>query len=87
MRMKPMKLATTVMLTTWLGGCFATTTVVQPPTLAEIRRDICGRPMTPEERRAVARELLALPVGTVDETARQLERLNDGARICIRGAP
>lgn len=52
--------------------------------IARALADICPRPMATAEISAVAAELeLALP-GTVDETARQVERLDDEARACRR---
>jgi len=70
-------LATVATLAMSLQGC------VTAPTVSETRAAVCPRPMTSAELTRAADALDALPRGAdLDFIAAQLERLNDGARIC-----
>lgn len=50
--------------------------------IAGVLADVCPRPMTTAELSAVVDELERAAPGTVDATARQVERLDDEARAC-----
>ena len=72
-------LAIAGLLTLFVTGCVS----VQAPTVSETRAAVCPRPMTGAELTRAADALDALPRGRdLDFLAGQLERLDDGARIC-----
>ena len=74
---KPMTLATVAMLTMWLSAC------VTAPNVSETRAAVCPRPMSASELTRAADAIDALPRGAdLNFIAAQLERLDDGARIC-----
>ena len=63
-------------------GCVS----VQAPNVSETRAAVCPRPMTSAELTRAADALDRLPRGRdLDFIAEQLERLDDGARICRGG--
>ena len=79
MRNRLTTLATVAMLAMWQAGCVS----VQAPNVSETRAAVCPRPMTAAELRRAADAIDALPRGAdLDFLAVQLERLDDGARIC-----
>ena len=65
-----------------LTGCVS----VQAPNVSEAREAVCPRPMTGAELTRAADALDRLPRGgDLDFLAGQIERLDDGARICRGG--
>ena len=77
MRRQTTTLATVAMLATLLTGC------VTAPNVSETRAAVCPRPMTSAELTRAADALDRLPRGAdLNFIAAQLERLDDGARIC-----
>jgi len=63
----------------FLAGCVATTA----PTVTETRAAVCPTPMTQAQRVRASDAIDVLPAGReLDFLAGQLERLDDGSRIC-----
>jgi hypothetical protein len=74
-----MTLSIAALLLTWLAGCVSVPNV----TVSEVSRAICPTPLTASQALRIADALDRLPPGDdLDVIATQLERLNDGARIC-----
>ena len=69
----------TILAAALASGCVATTA----PNVSETRAAVCPRPMNAAELTRAADALDALPRGAdLNYIAAQLERLDDGSRIC-----